>query len=65
MSNADTAEPQFCDNCGEDWDGFAAYSEVPVDVASANEGESAILCRPCCEKLDLQHNDGDDHGPDA
>lgn len=41
---------QFCDNCAatvpNPTDRYA-FPSVPVDVASANAGESATLCRRC------------------
>lgn len=39
----------YCDHCGEDITDKPCqlYSYLPFNVASANEGESAILCNPC------------------
>jgi len=44
----------YCDNCGDElklnrdrkW-----YSRIPCNVASANAGESAVICKPCEDKL--------------
>lgn len=46
----------YCDDCGEalypdhrDWrqQQYMDFSEVPYDVASANKGESALVCLGC------------------
>lgn len=52
-SNPHKEEPQYCDNCGDVLVGtnFVVYTHLPFDVDSANEGESAILCFECDEKL--------------
>ena len=40
----------YCDDCGEpitDPSDTYAFAQVPADVASANAGESAVLCGWC------------------
>ena len=40
----------YCDNCGIELDeitGTHAWTSVPVDIDSANKGESAVLCYAC------------------
>ena len=40
----------YCDNCGTELDeitGTFVWTSVPVDVDSANKGESAVLCYAC------------------
>lgn len=42
----------YCDNCGEKlFDEVFLYTSLPSDVASANKGESAVLCLKCHEDL--------------
>jgi hypothetical protein len=36
-----------CDHCGDEPDDICVVPELPVGVTSANEGESAFLCREC------------------
>jgi hypothetical protein len=40
---------EYCDHCGEPHSGLdlKVYPEVPWNVASANKGESAVLCWDC------------------
>jgi len=41
---------EWCDNCGAslpDVEDRCIVPELPCDVASANKGESAILCALC------------------
>ena len=42
----------YCDDCGEELGNGKGnpFTELPFDVASANEGESAIICDECLEK---------------
>jgi hypothetical protein len=42
-------DTSYCDHCGDElvFDRFVSYTHVPFDVASANKGESAILCMKC------------------
>lgn len=46
-----SAEVIYCDNCGDDVapGEVHAIASLPVAVASANAGESAMLCRTCAE----------------
>ena len=39
----------YCDNCGDELKPSRAhfYGSLPWDVASANEGESGVLCSEC------------------
>ena len=40
----------FCDDCGEpitDPSDVYAFAQLPADVASANAGESSLLCGRC------------------
>ena len=39
----------WCDDCGDELpDGTACvWAELPADIESANQGESAILCAEC------------------
>ena len=50
----------YCDNCGEqlapedeNW-----FHEVMIDVASANAGESAVLCARCARYANKRDEDG-------
>jgi hypothetical protein len=51
----------WCDNCGNpvSADDAFHYSELPCDVASANKGESATICRECERKLEADCNNDD------
>jgi formylmethanofuran dehydrogenase subunit E len=51
----------ICDHCGEtvDSDNAFHYAELPRDIASANKGESATLCRKCEEMIDANANNQD------
>lgn len=42
-------EPEYCDNCGVQVFANGRYSVpiLPVNIASANAGESAVLCPDC------------------
>lgn len=42
----------YCDDCGEELKEGTGnpFTEIPFDVASANEGESAIICDECLKK---------------
>jgi len=45
-------EEDYCDDCGEVVipPNFKVYSELPYNVASANKGESALVCLECDEE---------------
>ena len=47
-----------CDHCAAVVDSNDAfhYAELPRDIASANKGESATLCRKCEEMIDADEN---------
>ena len=47
-----------CDHCAAVVDSNNAfhYAELPRDIASANKGESATLCRKCEEMIDADEN---------
>lgn len=57
----------FCDNdCGVELFSDPTYpelftgvwvSELPVDVETANAGESAILCEDCADEMERRAND--------
>ena len=50
----ESRDQQYCDDCGDpiEGDNFIPFSELPFNVASANEGESAIVCMSCLKKHD-------------
>ena len=50
----------FCDNCGDEIpNGMENYfSSLPQDIASANAGESATVCRKCNERIEADCNNG-------
>lgn len=51
----------ICDHCGEttDSDNAFHYAELPQDIASANKGESATLCRKCEKMIEANANNAD------
>lgn len=51
MSKARKVETMYCDHCAEPGADIKVAS-LPVDIASANKGESATLCKACAaEKI--------------
>jgi hypothetical protein len=53
-------EKQYCDNCGavvrgDETDTFV-YGELPCDIASANKGESAVVCNACYDMIEANAN---------
>lgn len=44
----------WCDSCGDaiEIGNEFFYSELPCDVASANKGESATVCRKCDKRIE-------------
>lgn len=40
---------EYCDHCGEPFqiENLKCYDRVPWNTASANKGESAVLCFDC------------------
>lgn len=52
-------ETFYCDDCGTEiifLDDHIFVSELPVDIASASEGESACLCRVCATRLGIDNS---------
>ena len=47
------SDPEWCDHCGDELDREerCVIDELPVNVTSANEGESATLCRGCYQAV--------------
>lgn len=52
----------YCDNCGDELIGYGdfyhvatwkVFTSAPVNVDSANAGESAVVCNVCCDELDI------------
>ena len=54
------AEQTYCDSCGDpiECGNEFFYDEIPCDIASANKGESATLCRKCDERIEADYNNG-------
>ncbi len=55
-------EPQYCDDCGGVlWQASQAHAveALPVDITSANAGESATLCAGCHRRVHETGGDGD------
>jgi len=46
----------YCDNCGEPGTERMMYwiETLPMDVDSANAGESAVICKACFVDLQMQ-----------
>jgi hypothetical protein len=47
-------QKEYCDHCGEPFSDtvwLKAYDRLPWNTASANKGESAILCFECISDL--------------
>lgn len=44
---------EFCDHCGNECKHgeLVVYNTLPFDVASANQGESGVVCHYCDEQL--------------
>lgn len=60
----DDRDREYCDACGEELTGArVSYAEMPTDIASANAGESAVICPRChvalIQKLDESDSDCD------
>lgn len=47
----------FCDNCGCGISNGTAvvYPSLPVDLASVNAGESAVICKDCDSELETNY----------
>lgn len=56
----DRFDREYCDACGEVLTGARVpFSSLPIDVASANAGESAVLC-PHCHVIMIQKMEEED-----
>lgn len=55
-----TTTRYWCDSCGDpiECGNEFFYDEVPCDIASANAGESATVCRKCNERIEADCNNG-------
>ena len=56
-----TTTQYWCDDCGdaiENGNEFF-YAELPCDIASANKGESATVCRNCEKKIQEKYFNGE------
>lgn len=52
------SEPLYCDDCGHEegpHEDLVSVSRLPVPVASANAGESAVLCVGCFDEMLTRH----------
>lgn len=50
----------FCDNCGcgiGTTDLAVVYPSLPVDLASVNAGESAVICKDCDSNIETHYID--------
>lgn len=47
----------YCDNCGCE-NANCPVTHLPIDIDSANAGESAILCASCFEQMELIVKEG-------
>jgi hypothetical protein len=55
-----TTTQYWCDSCGDaiEIGNEFFYSDLPCDIASANAGESATVCRKCNERIEADCNNG-------
>ena len=53
-----TTTRYWCDSCGDpiECGNEFFYDQVPQDIASANAGESATVCRKCSEMIEANAN---------
>jgi len=61
IKKANTMQDQvFCDNCGDEVveDEQCWFSNLPVNSASANAGESAVLCLRCARLAEAHDEQG-------
>lgn len=51
-------DPVYCDNCADTLQDHEQnpVTELPVDVDSANAGESAVLCPECLQDVEARAN---------
>jgi hypothetical protein len=61
LTDEDEVFTYVCDHCGDtiDSNNVFFYYALPQDIASANKGESATVCRKCCEMIDANANNQD------
>ena len=49
------ADLEYCDDCGEPLGRKSfSFASLPFDVASANKGESGVLCSACANQKEKQ-----------
>jgi hypothetical protein len=55
-----TTTRYWCDSCADpiECGNEFFYAELPCDIASANAGESATVCRKCNERIEADCNNG-------
>ncbi|NBX51461.1 hypothetical protein EBT25_16415, partial [bacterium] len=53
----------WCDDCGDaiEKGNEFFYAELPCDIASANKGESATVCRKCDKRIEADCCNKDFH----
>jgi hypothetical protein len=56
-----TVTQYWCDDCGDaiEKGNEFFYAELPCDIASANKGESATVCRNCEKKIQEKYFNGE------
>ena len=61
LTEEDEVFTYVCDHCGDpvDSNNVFFFHTLPQDIASANKGESATVCRKCCEMIDANANNQD------
>ena len=61
LTDEDEVFTYVCDHCGDtiDSNNVFFYYALPQDIASANKGESATVCRKCCKMIDANANNQD------
>ena len=61
-----TTTQYWCDSCGDaiEIGNEFFYSDLPCDIASANKGESATVCRKCNERLEADYYNKDSRTTD-
>jgi chromosome segregation ATPase len=61
LTDEDEVFTYVCDHCGDpvDYNNVFFFHTLPQDIASANKGESATVCRKCCEMIDANANNQD------
>jgi hypothetical protein len=58
LTDEDEVFTYVCDHCGDtiDSNNVFFFHTLPQDIASANKGESATVCRKCCDMIDANAN---------